>query len=140
MFRHSGSLLWPALYVGACLAHAGVMYSIKCPHCPYYKMEGKTLKCFIWWGAPRLYQPRSGPERGFVGKYATLGMVVLTFFPVYWLWQEKALLLIYFLGIIGLVMSIGLNECSRCLNFDCGHCGVPEELRTEYLEKFGDHA
>lgn len=53
------------------------------------------------------------------------------------LWQEKVLLLIYALGIVGLVMSIGLNACSRCLNFDCGHCGVPEEIRKEHRETIG---
>jgi hypothetical protein len=103
-------------------------------------MDGKGLQCFIWWGAPKLYQPRKGPERGFVGQYAKFGMLVLTLFPVYWLWQEKAFLLVYALGIVGLVMSIGINECSRCLNFDCGHCGVPEDIRKEYLETIESHA
>lgn len=140
MMTHAGSLWWPLLYIGACLTHAGIMYSIKCPHCPYYKMEGATLKCFIWWGAPKIYRPRKGPEAGFVGKYAQFGMLVLTLFPVYWLWQAKSMLLIYSLGIVGLVMSIGLNECSRCLNFDCGHCGVPEEIKKEYLESLGTDA
>ena len=139
MGRHAESLLWPFLYVGACLTHAGVMYTIKCPHCPYYKKESKTLECFIWWGAPKLYQPRAGPEKGFVGLYATFGMLVLTLFPVYWLWQDKAFLLVYVLGIFGLVLSIAINECSRCLNFDCGHCGVSEEIRKEYLETFQSH-
>jgi hypothetical protein len=60
------------------------------------------------------------------------GMAVLTFFPVYWLWQELPLLVIYFLGMGDLVLSIALHECSRCLNFECGHCTVPEELRQEY--------
>jgi hypothetical protein len=60
-------------------------------------------------------------------------MSVLAFFPVFWLVQEWPLLIIYFLGIAGLVMSISLNECSRCVNFACGNCGVPEELRRAYL-------
>jgi hypothetical protein len=140
MVRVSGSFLWPLVYVGVCLTHASVMYTIKCPHCPYYKMEGETLRCFIWWGAPKLHPERQVPEKKWVGKYANVGMAVLTFLPVYWLWQEKALLLMYFLGIVGLVLSIGLNECSRCLNFDCGHCGVPEEIRKEYLESFSENA
>lgn len=137
MFTHAGSWVWPVLYGGLCLTHAGVMYAIKCPHCPYYRREASTLKCFIWWGAPKVFHPREGPERAFVGRYATFGILVLTLFPVYWLWQAKSMLLIYTLGIVGLVMSIGLNECTRCLNFDCGHCGVSEEIKAEYLEKLG---
>jgi len=71
-----------------------------------------------------------------VGRYAKFGMAVLTLFPTYWLAQEWPLLLVYLLGIAGLVMSIALNECSRCLHFDCGHCGVADEIRREYLQTF----
>jgi hypothetical protein len=134
MGRHAESLLWPVLYVSACLTHAGIMYGLKCTHCPFYKMEGTSLRCFIWWGAPKLFRPRDGPEADFVGRYSLFGMLVLTLFPMYWLWQAKVLLLTYCLGIVGLVMSIGLNECSRCLHFDCANCGVPEEIRREYRE------
>jgi hypothetical protein len=134
MVRVSESLLWPLVYVGACLTHASIMYSIKCPHCAYYKLGEGTFSCFIWWGVPKLWKSREGPERGWVKNYAMLGVFVLTFFPVYWLWQSKVLLLVYFLGIAGLLMSIVLNECSRCLHFKCGNCGVPEEIRKEYLE------
>jgi hypothetical protein len=69
-----------------------------------------------------------------VKRYAMFGIAVLTFFPTFWLAQEWPLLLVYFLGIGGLVMSIALNECSRCLNFDCGNCAVAEDVRREYLE------
>lgn len=131
LLRHGESLLRPALYVGLCLAHAGIMNAAKCPH---YRMGDRTFACFIWWRTPRLWADRSGPEAAWVGRYAAIGMAVLTFFPVPWLWQELPLLLLYFLGIGGLVMSIGLNECSRCLNLDCAHCAVPEALRREYLE------
>lgn len=132
LIRNSESLLWAAVYVGLCLAHAGVMNAAKCPHCPYYKMGDRTFACFIWWGTPKLWANREGPEAGWVGRYAAFGMAVLTLFPVYWLWQEPPLLLIYFFGIGGLVMSIALHECSRCLNFACGHCAVPQDLREEY--------
>lgn len=66
-------------------------------------------------------------------RYALFGILVLTLFPVYWLVQEWPLLLVYLLGIAGLVMSIVLNECARCLHFECGNCGVPEDVRHEYL-------
>lgn len=33
------------------------------------------------------------------GRYAMVGMSVLTFFPVYWLWGAWSLLTIYVLGI-----------------------------------------
>jgi hypothetical protein len=132
--RYADSILWPLLYIGLCLTHAGIMYAIKCPHCAYYKMSGKTHRCFIWWGVPKLFEPREGPESKIVGVYAPIGMLVLALFPVYWLWNEWALLLLYLLGVVVLAMSIGSNECPRCLNFQCSHNTVPEELRKEYLE------
>lgn len=138
--RHASSILWTAGYVALCLAHAAVMNAIKCPHCPYYRMGDKTFSCFIWWKAPRLYQPRPGPESRFVAVYAPIGMAVLTIYPVFWLWQEWELLLLYLLSIVVLVLSIGYNECSRCLNFDCGHNTVSEGIRKEYREVVGSPA
>lgn len=137
MVRHADSLAWPVLYVLACLLHASVMNAAKCPHCPYYRRGDRTFGCFIWWGTPKLWRNRNGPEARWVGTYAFFGMAFLTLFPVYWLLREWPLLLIYLFGIGGLVLSIGLHECARCLNFDCGHCGVPEDLKKEYFVTFG---
>lgn len=134
MIRYSGAFYWPVAYVALCLLHAGVMNAIKCPHCPYYKMEGKRYRCFIWWGAPKLYKPRPGPEKRYVAIYAPIGMLILTLFPIYWLWIQWELLLFYLLGVVVLVQSIGMSECTRCLNFDCGHNTVPEDVRREYRE------
>ena len=86
------------------------MNAAKCPHCPYYMMGGKTFGCFIWWGTPKLWADRQGPEPPWVGRYAVFGMDVLTLYPVYWLWQELPLAGIYFLGIGALVRSIGPHE------------------------------
>ena len=133
MIQHGESVVWPILYVGLCLTHAAIMNAAKCPHCPYYKMGDRTFACFIWWNTPKLWSDRAGPEASWVKRYALFGISVLTLFPVYWLIQEWPLLLVYFLGIAGLVMSIVLNECARCLHFECGNCGVPEDVRREYL-------
>lgn len=137
IIRYADSPVWALVYVGACLTHAGIMNAAKCPHCPYYKMGDRTFGCFIWWGTPKIWKDRAGPEASWVKRYALVGMLGLTFFPVYWLWHEWPILIIYFLGIGGLVTSISLNECSRCLNFDCGHCAVPDDVRREYLAMRG---
>lgn len=137
LILHGQSRVWAFVYVGLCLTHAGIMNAAKCPHCPYYKMGDGTFACFIWWSTPKLWADRDGPERPWVKRYALFGMSVLTLFPVYWLWQEWPLLIIYLLGIGALLMSITLNECSRCLNFECGHCAVPQDLRREYLVTIG---
>ncbi len=135
--RHADSFLWTGIYLGLCLAHAAVMNAIKCPHCPYYKMGGKTFSCFMWWHMPRLYTPRPGPESRFVAVYAPIGMLILTAYPVFWLWREWELLLLFLLSIVVVVLSIGHNECSRCLNFECGHNTVSDSVRKEYMELVG---
>jgi hypothetical protein len=133
MIRHGDSLLWPIAYVGVCLTHAAIMNAAKCPSCPYYKVQEGTFSCFIWWNTPKLWANREGREAPWVKHYALIGISVLTLFPVYWLAQEWPLLVVYFLGVLGLLMSIVLNECARCLHFECGSCGVPDEVRREYL-------
>lgn len=137
MFRYSDALYWPLTYIGLCLLHAGIMYSIKCPHCAYYKKGGKTHHCFMIWGAPKIWKPRSTPESRIVGIYSPIGMLVLTAFPVYWLLSQWELLLVYLLSIAVLVMSFGLHDCPRCLNFECGHNTVPEVVKRAYLESVG---
>jgi hypothetical protein len=128
--RHAETIGWAVAYVGLCLLHAGIMFTIKCPHCPYYKIEGRTYRCFMFWKAPKLYAPRAGQERRFVGIYAPIGMLILTFFPVYWLRFEWELLALYLLSIGVLLSAIGLEQCPRCMNFDCGHNRVPEDVRN----------
>lgn len=133
MARHADAIYWPFVYLGLCLLHAGIMFSIKCPHCPYYRLGTGAHRCFMFWGVPKVYAPRPGPESRLVGVYAPIGMAVLAFFPVYWLTFQWELLLLYFLAIGAVLLSIGLNECPRCLNFACPHNDVPQEVRAAYL-------
>ena len=133
--RHASSPAWVGVYVGLCLLHAGIMNAIKCPHCPYYHRGERTFRCFIWWNMPRLFRPRTGPESRVVGIYAPVGMLALTAFPTIWLWREWELLFVFLLSIVVLLLSIGMNECTRCLNFACGHNEVPEEVRQEFARE-----
>ena len=134
IYKHEDWILWSCIYIGLCLLHAAIMNAVKCPHCTYYKMGEKTYSCFIWWKTPRLYAPRNGPESGFVAIYVPFGMLVLTAFPIYWLWHQWGLLFLYILSIIVLVLSFAHNECPRCLNFDCGNNTVSEKVKKEFLQ------
>jgi len=135
MTRYAEAIYWPFVYLGLCLLHASIMFTIKCPHCPHYKTGGKMHRCFMIWGVPRIYQARSGPESRYVGIYAPIGMLTLTAFPIYWLSFQWELLFLYLLSIAVLLMSINLNECPRCPNFACGHNTVPADVREAYLKR-----
>ena len=132
--KHAETIYWTLAYIGMCLLHAGIMFTIKCPHCPHYKASEKTHKCFMIWGVPKIYKDRPGPESRFVKMYVPIGIAILTFFPVFWLRFQWELLLLYFLSWGVLVTSITLNECPRCINFACGNNRVPEEVREAYLQ------
>ncbi len=134
MTRYAEANYWPLIYIGLCLLHAGIMFTIKCPHCPRYKTGGNLHRCFMIWGAPKIYKARSGPEKRFVSIYAPLGMLTLTVFPIYWLLSQWELLFIYLLSIAVLIMAINLNECPRCPNFACSHNTVPPGVREASLK------
>ena len=132
--RYSETIYWTLGYIGICFLHAGIMFTIKCPHCAHYKTDEKTHKCFMFWGTPKIYKPRSGPERKIVKIYVPIGVLTLTFFPLYWLRFQWELLLLYILSWGMLVTSISLNECPRCIYFDCKNNRVPEDVRKAYLD------
>lgn len=132
--RHSEGYVWLLIYCLLLLMHLGIMYSIKCPHCPYYKNGKRSFSCFIYWKTPKLWHERTTPASPIVMIYAPIGIAYLSLYPVYWVRFEWELLLIYFLSLAALLESILKNECSKCLYFECGNNTVPEFLRKASLE------
>jgi hypothetical protein len=132
--RYSTGYIWILTYFLLLLLHLSIMYSIKCPHCPYYKNGKRTFSCFIYWNMPKLWRERATPASRFVKFYAPIGMAYLSLYPVYWIRNEWELLLIYVLSMAALVASIVKNECSKCLYFECGNNTAPEFLRKACLE------
>jgi hypothetical protein len=132
--KHSGSIYWLLLYIGICLIHVGIVYSNKCPRCAYYKIGEKTHKCYILWGFPKIFKAKPGPDKPFLGKYIPIAILIITFFPVYWLLFQWELLVLYFLSWGVLVSSILLNECPRCISFHCKNNRVPEDVQKAFLD------
>jgi hypothetical protein len=62
-----------------------------------------------------------------------MGMAIVAFFPVYWLLNNWALLVLYFVSISVLVSSLFLFTCSKCTYFGCTHNQVSQELRDRYM-------
>jgi hypothetical protein len=50
----------------------------------------------------------------------------LVMFPLYWLFKEPGLLVIYLLSLTGLGATIYHNECNRCIFYECPVNRVPE--------------
>ena len=134
ILRYSESILWFFLYVLLCLIHATIMYSIKCPHCRYYRNGQEKFSCFIYWNFPKLYNERKSPASPVVKFYAPFGILYLSLYPVYWLTFQWELLIIYFLSLGIILSSIIKHECSKCLYFECSNNTVPELIRKEYFD------
>lgn len=123
------STIWLALYILLCLLSITLIYRYYCTHCPHYTREGKFTKCMFFPGMPKFFQPRPGPL-GFLDKtIAFIVSVVVIIFPLYWLFQQLGLLVIFLLSLIVFLVTIRRNECSRCIYFDCPVNKVAEDLK-----------
>ncbi|TET37774.1 MAG: hypothetical protein E3J72_05235 [Planctomycetota bacterium] len=135
MVRYADSNCWLIGYIGYLLVHFNILYASKCPHCPYYKMAGKLHSCFMIWLTPKIYKPRSGPAPKFLKYYVPFAILLMTFYPVYWLRYEWELLVVHLLAIAVLLISIMLQECTRCLYFKCPNNRVRESIQKRYRDK-----
>lgn len=130
---YAESLLWVFGYVLLFLMHIVIIFKRKCTHCSYYRLPGNTLQCMWLWGVPKFFKENPAPEGKLNKVYTPVGMSLVTFFPVYWLGNNWALLILYFASIAVLVLSLFLFTCSRCTYFGCSYNKVPEIKRNTYL-------
>jgi hypothetical protein len=125
------STAWMVFYLALLLASIVLIYRHYCSHCPHYTRENKTTQCLFFWGMPKVFQQRPGPL-GFMDKVITLtASAAVIVFPLYWLFQQTGLLIIFLLSLILLVATIRRDECGRCVFYDCPANKVPEDLKTQ---------
>jgi hypothetical protein len=128
IFKHSTA--WLGLYILLCLLSTTIIYRYYCTHCPHYTREGKTTKCMFFWWMPKFFQPRPGPLRFLDKSIAIIVPAVMIMFPLYWLFQQPGLLVIFILSLIVFFVTIRRNECIRCIYFDCPVNKVAEDLKA----------
>lgn len=132
ILKHSA--WWIIAFIGLAVGITALVLRFYCTRCPHYTREGKYLKCIFFWGLPKFFNKRPG-KLDVVDMAVTFSAtIVLLIFPLYWLWMEPGLLIIYILSLIGLVAAIHRNECQRCIYFDCPANKVPKEI-TPTLHK-----
>ena len=133
IYSYAKSLLWVFAYIFIFLVHMTIIYKMKCTHCTYYLIPGDKLYCMWLWGVPKLFKEDTRPESQFNKVYVPVGMAIVAFFPVYWLFNNWALLVLYFVSLAVLVLSLFLFTCSKCTYFNCSHNQVSPELKENYL-------
>lgn len=140
IYCYAKSLLWLFAYIFIFLVHLAIIFKIKCTHCIYYMFPGDKLYCMWLWGAPKLFKEDTCPESRFNKVYVTVGMAIVAFFPVFWLLNNWALLILYFVSLAVLVSSLFLFTCSKCTYFNCSHNQVSPELKGKYLANLANSA
>ena len=133
LFRYSGSLTWPILYLVIIGAHMTHILIQRCPHCEYYKAETKWLECLWWSWAPKIRKKKTGPPPKYIRPYTFVAVLVITLYPIYWMIFQWELLILYVLSWGILALSIYTAGCARCIDFECKNNAVPKEIKDAYL-------
>ncbi len=131
IYEYAGTLWWIAAYLGVIFWHINITYCIFCPHCPYY-WQGKTCKCIMIWGVPKFYKNQFTPASLLIQSIIIFDILITTVFPIYWLWQDWKLMIIYSLSWMVLVCSLLKVECTRCIWFTCTKNLVPQDVREKF--------
>ncbi len=120
------SVGWAIVYIALGAAAAALLLKFYCSRCPHYTREGNSLNCIFFWGLPKFFTPRPGPLQMMDRAVSIGAAAVVLVFPLYWLFLEPGLLLLFALSAAGFAAGVRRNECSRCLYFDCHANAVPE--------------
>jgi len=123
------SILWLISYIIICMLLVAVLYKFYCTHCPHYIQSDKTLKCMFFWGIPKFFKPESGPLSFLDKAVALVTTLIIVLLPVYWLWLQPGLLVIYLLSVGVIATTLKRYECRRCTYFQCPSNSVPEDLQ-----------
>lgn len=124
------SVWWTIAFIGLAAGSTALILRFYCTHCPHYTRDGKNLKCIFFWGFPKFFKKRPG-KLDVVDKVVTFCVtIVLLIFPLYWLWMEPGLLIVYILSLVGFGAAIYRNECERCIFLDCPANRVSKDIRN----------
>ncbi len=124
-----------------------------CSHCPFYALEGRSLKCGGLWGMPKIWRYRPEPISRWEQNLMVLIGAIIDISPIlgiflgfiaFFLSPIKSIF--YLIGLIVVsILFIGLayyfgtvllgDRCKRCPNFSCRMNKVPEEYRRQFLDK-----
>jgi hypothetical protein len=139
---------WPLLFYATYLVLFFCMLEIwvLCRHCPFYAREGRTLRCPVNYGLPRIWRylpkPLGRAERFLVllcffliGAYPPALMAWVLFTTHYGSWALAGLLAVAMLNLGTMSAILVLRYCPRCVNFSCPLNRTPKEFVSEYLSR-----
>jgi hypothetical protein len=101
--------------------HMTVVYRLLCTHCPHYGATNGKTRCQYIWSIPPVFKKRPHPQTIFEKIAINMLLLISILFPVFWLYRNLELLIIYFLSIVVLLTTMMRYECTRCIHADCSH-------------------
>ncbi|MEJ2640829.1 MAG: hypothetical protein P8010_14755 [Desulfosarcinaceae bacterium] len=101
-----------------------------CSRCPHYTREDKLLRCIFFWNLPKPFAPRPGDLNATDKLVAWVSPAVVSAFPLYWLYREPMLLLIYIVSGSVFAAAVRRHECHRCIYFACPMNKVPQARKA----------
>jgi len=129
---YRNSILWFVVYLIVCAVGVVLIYRFYCTHCPHYVEGGKTTKCMFFWGVPKFFTPRPGPLSGFDKSVVFCAPAMVILLPLYWLYTQTELLIIFVLSLTVFLLTVRRYECVRCTYFECPANQVSEEMKDQY--------
>lgn len=110
---------------------------ILCSHCPYYALEGFTLKCHANYGCPKFWRYQPGPITQSKKIQIVIGFIVMSGYPFVFMVMGNQP--VYFaLSLAGLLLFFGALfkfKCRKCINFSCIFNRVPRDRVNAYLRR-----
>ena len=129
------SIIWAVVYILVFLAlFLIVEYRFFCSHCPHYCQNAHTTKCLFIWGVPKYFKARPFPLTILDKSMMILGFLIIILFPVYWLFSQPLLLIIYLLSWTVFGFTLKRYECNRCIYFHCPANSVPKNLKDQFIK------
>jgi len=128
------SVFWAVLFVGVAAAMTVLILKFYCTRCPHYTREDGHLRCMFFWGLPKPFSPRPGALNLVDKAVAFAAPAVLLILPLYWLFKEPGLLVLYLLSLAGFGATIYRNECDRCIYYECPVNRIPEGIKNQPRE------
>ena len=127
------SLIWSIAYILVFLTQFLIVeYRFFCSHCPHYCQDEDTTKCLFIWGVPKYFKARPLSLTILDKFMMDLGFLVVILFPIYWLFFQPLLLIIYLLSWAVFGLTLKRYECNRCIYFHCPANSVPNNVRAQY--------
>jgi membrane protease YdiL (CAAX protease family) len=108
---------------------------ILCSHCPYYAVNGQTLRCHANYGLYKLWKYNPAPMSRAEQIQMVVGVSILIGFPFPLLvfGQQWLFLILTSVGILVMATILFGWLCLRCINFSCPFNRVPKNTVDDFL-------